>query len=136
MISHQLLFIMDTFKGQDNEEMRRLCAKNTCELVIVQHNVTNKFQPLYISINQSRKKFVSNKFNAWYADRVSKQLQNGVAPGDVKVSLKLSDLKPLHAQWIVETYNHLKYQNDSVIKVSILQASARLSHVQTMSSHE
>ena len=51
-----------------------------------------------------------------YADRVSKQLSNGVAPIDVKVSLKFSDLKPLHARWIVETYNNLKDQNDSIIK--------------------
>ena len=107
---------MDTFKGQGNEEMKRLCAKNNCELVIVPHNRTNKFQPLNISINQSAKKFISNKFNTWYADRVSKQLSNGVAPGDVKVSLKLTDLKPLHVRWIDETYNHLKRQNDSIIK--------------------
>ena len=33
-----------------------------------------------------------------------------------EVSLKLSDLKPLHARWIVEIYNHLKHQNDSIIK--------------------
>ena len=62
------LIIMDTFKGQDNKEMKRLCAKNNCELVIVQHNLTNKFQPLDIRINQSGKKFVSHRFNAWYAD--------------------------------------------------------------------
>ena len=107
---------MDTFKGQDNEEMKRLCAKNDFELAIVPHNLTNKFQPLDISINQSAKKFISNKFNAWHADRVNKHLSNGVTTGDVKVSLKLSDLKPLHARWIVETYNHLKHQNDSIIK--------------------
>ena len=112
----QSLIIMDTFKGQDNEGMKRLYLKNNCELVIVPHNLKNKFQPLDISINQSAKKFISNKFNAWYADRVSKQLSNGVAPGDVKVSLKLSDLKPLHARWIVEIYNHLKCQNDFIIK--------------------
>ena len=57
------LIVMDTFKGQDNEEMKRLCAKNNCELVIVPHNL-----PLDISINQSAKKFISNKFNAWYGD--------------------------------------------------------------------
>ena len=74
------------------------------------------FQPLDISINQSANKFISNKFNAWYADRVSKQLSNGVAPGDVKVSLKMSDLKPFHARWIFETCNHLKHQNDFIIK--------------------
>ena len=93
----QSLIIMDTFKGQGNEEMKRLYAKNNCELIIVPHNLTNKFQPLDTGINQSAKKFISNKFNAWYADRVSKQLPNGVAHRDVKVSLKLSDLKPLHA---------------------------------------
>ena len=43
-------------------------------------------------------------------------MSNEVAPGNAKVSLKLSDLKPLHARWIVETYNHLKHQNDSIIK--------------------
>ena len=74
---------MDTFKGQDNEEMKRLCAKNNCELVIVPHNLTNKFQPLDISINQSAKKFISNKFNAWYADRVSKHFSNRVGPDNV-----------------------------------------------------
>ena len=110
------LIILDTFKGKGNEEMKQLCAKNSCELVIVPHNLTNKFQPLDISFNQSAKKFISNKFNAWYADRVSKQLSNGVAPGDVKVSLKLSDLKPLHVRGIVETYDHLKHQNDSIVK--------------------
>ena len=81
------LIIMDTFKGEDNEEIKQLCAKNSCEVVIVPHNLTNKFQLLDISINQSANKFISNKFNAWYADRVSKQLSNGVAPGDVKGTL-------------------------------------------------
>ena len=107
---------MDTLKGQDNEEMKQLCGKNSCELVIVPHNLMNKFQPLDISINKSAKKFTSNKFSAWYADRVSKQLSNEVAPGDVKLSLKSSHLKPLHAWWIIETYNHLKHQNDFIIK--------------------
>ena len=91
-------------------------------MVIVPHNLTNKFQSLDISINQSAKKVISNRFNAWYADKASKQLSNGVAPGDVKVSLKLGDLKPLHPQWIVEIYisqqsiYHLKHQNDSIVK--------------------
>ena len=85
------------------------------ELVIVPHNLTNKFQPLDISINQKAKKFVSHKFNTWYADRVSEQLRRGVAPGDLKVSMKLSDLKPLHARWIVEMFDYLKQQNESIV---------------------
>ena len=38
------LIIMDTFKGQDNETLKELCVDNYCEIVIVPHNLTNKFQ--------------------------------------------------------------------------------------------
>ena len=100
---HGSLIIVDTFKGQDNKEIKRLYAKKNCELFIVPHNLTNNFRPLNISINKSAKKFISSKFITWYADRISKQLSNGVALGNVKVSLKSSDLKPVHARWIVET---------------------------------
>ena len=49
------LIVMDTFKDQDNAEIKALCLKNDCELVIVPHNLTNKFQPLDISINQKQR---------------------------------------------------------------------------------
>ena len=91
--------------------IKKLCTKNNCELVIVPHNLTNKFQPFDISINQTAKKFISQ-----YAGRASAQLSNGTSPGDMKVSLKLSILKPLHTKWIVESYQHLKEQKDSITK--------------------
>ena len=109
------LIVMDTFKRQDNADIKKLCLKNDCELVIVPHNSTNKFQPLDISINQKAKESVSHKCNTWYADRASEQLRRGAAPGDVKVSMKLSDLKPLHARWIVETFDYLKQQNEPIV---------------------
>ena len=40
--------IMDTFKGQDNDEITKFWAKNSCEIVIILHNLANKFQPLDI----------------------------------------------------------------------------------------
>ena len=43
------LIIMDTFKEQDNDEVKALCKENGCELFIVPHNLTNKSQPLDIS---------------------------------------------------------------------------------------
>ena len=107
---------MDTFNGQDNEEIISLCWENNCELVIVPHNLTNKFQPPDLTINQITKKFVSNQFNKWFAERVSRQLTNGKSPGDVKVSLILSDLKPPHSRWVVEMYQILKEQKEFVMK--------------------
>ena len=36
--------------------------------------------------------------------------------GDVKVSLKLNDLKPLRAKWVIEMYEYLKEQKESIVK--------------------
>ena len=44
-----------------------------------------------MSANEAAKKLISNKFNRWYANRVGKHLSNGVALGDVRVPLKLSE---------------------------------------------
>ena len=109
---------MYTFNGKDNDAMKALCKENGCELVIVPHNLTIKFQPLDISINQKAKKFISHKFNTWYAERVSTQLPHGIAPADVKVSMKLSELKPLHAKWIVD---HLRKQNEALLNALLRQ---------------
>ena len=57
---------MDTFKGQNNAEIKELCSKTECELVIVPHNLTNRFQPLHITTNHKTKKFISHKLNTWY----------------------------------------------------------------------
>ena len=48
--------------------------------------------------------------------RVSRQLKNGKSPGVVKIPLKLSDLRLLHSKWVVEMYEYLKEQKESVIK--------------------
>ena len=99
------VIFMYTFNGKDNDAMKALCKENGCELVIVPHNLTIKFYPLDTSIKA--KNFISHKFNTWYAERVSTQLSHGIAPADVKVSMKLSELKPLHTKWIVELFIYL-----------------------------
>ena len=65
---------------------------------MVPYNLTNKFPSLDVIINQKAKKFVSNQFSKWYIERVSHQVTNWNLPDDVKVSLKLRDLKSLYAK--------------------------------------
>ena len=65
---------------------------------MVPYNLTNKFPSLDIIINQKAKKFVSNQFSKWYIERVSDQVTNSNLPDDVKVPLKLRDLKSLYAK--------------------------------------
>ena len=100
------LILLDTFKGQDNNEVAKLCRKNNCALIIVRHNLTNKFQPLDITVNKPAKS---------YTEQVAKQLNEGKAPADVEVSLNLSEIKPLHAKWIYEMYEHLRGRSDLVL---------------------
>ena len=38
-----------------------------------------------------------------------------MAPGDVKVSMKISDWKPLHARWIVDMCTYLMQQKELIL---------------------
>ena len=95
---HTSLIIMDTFKGQDNNEVAKLCRKNNRALIIVPHNLANKSQPLDITLNKPAKSFIKDKYNMWYSEKVAKELNEDKAPVDVEVSLNLSEIKPLHAK--------------------------------------
>ena len=75
---------MDTFKGQDNEELAKLCRENNCVLIMIPHNLANKFQPLDITFNKPAKSFIKEKYNIWYTEQVTKQLNEGKDPADVK----------------------------------------------------
>ena len=100
------LILMDTFKQQDNDEVAKLCRKNNCALMIVPH-LTNKFQALDITVNKPAKSFIKDKYNMGYTEQVVKQLNEGKDPAHVKVSLNLSEIKPLHAKWIYEMNENL-----------------------------
>ena len=54
---------MDTFRGQDNDTLKKLCAENNCDVVIVPHNPTNKSKPLDLSVNKAAKSLIQSKYN-------------------------------------------------------------------------
>ena len=60
--------------------MRELCGENNYDFVIVPHNLTNEFQSLDLSVSKTAKEFIQNKYNDWFADHVSTELQNGTDP--------------------------------------------------------
>ena len=55
-------------------------------------------------------------YNKWFSNKVATQLDQGVNSTEVEINSKLSDLKPLHASWIVDLYEHLKKKIGMVIK--------------------
>ena len=109
------LIFADTFKGQDNNTLKESCYRNNCEVVIVSHNLTNKFQPLDISANKPAKAFIQNQYNGWFSSKVSVQLKKVIDPTDIKIISKLSNLKPLHTSWIVDLYKHLLDNQEIIV---------------------
>ena len=59
---------MDTFKGQGKGILKKFCSKNRYEIVIVPHNLTNKFQSLDLTVNKAAKAFIQNQYNDWFPD--------------------------------------------------------------------
>ena len=55
-------------------------------------------------------------YNKWFSNEVATPLNQGVNPTEIKTTSKLSDLKPLHASWIVDLYGHLKKDTEKIIK--------------------
>ena len=86
-----------------------------CEILIVPHNLTKKFRPLEISVNKTAKAFIQNQYNDWFSNEVSVQLKKGTDPADIKITSKLSNLKPLHASWIVDLYKHLSDNQEIIV---------------------
>ena len=82
------LVIMDRFKGQDNDLLKKLCDKNFCKVVIVLHNLTNEVQPSDISVSKSAEAFIYNKSNSWFSKQVPAQLALETELSKVKVSTK------------------------------------------------
>ena len=83
-------------------------------VMLVPHNDTNKFKPLDLSVNKGAKLFIHNKYNDWFADQLFMQLQTGKDSTDVEILSKLLDLKPIHARWIVDWYNHVIKEKEIV----------------------
>ena len=109
------LLIFDVFKGQTTSAVNDLLKKNDIIAIHVPNNHTNLFPPLDISVNKSAKCFIADKYQDWYAENVLQQLNRVVAAHDVKVVVKLSIMKPLHAKWIIEMFHQLKLSKQIVI---------------------
>ena len=108
-VDQKSLVIMDVFRGegQVTPMILNLYKESNIVVVLVPANMTNFLQPLYLTVNGYVKKFMDGKFNAWYSLQIGNQLDAEKQIQDIGVPLPLSLLKPCHAEWLVECYNHM-----------------------------
>lgn len=89
------LMIFETFKGHTNSEMRSLLSESNILSVIVPSNCTDALQSLDLSINKPLKGHLRSKFQCWYSEQVSKQIDDGKQPNELIVDTKLSVMRTL-----------------------------------------
>ena len=70
--------------------------------------MTNVFQPLDLTVNRSCKSFLRNHSHDWYSNEIRKQMEKGLASHEIKVDVRISVLKPLHASCITKFYDHMR----------------------------
>ena len=70
--------IMKIFKGQDNDVIYGICQNHFCQALIVPHNLTNRFQPLDITVNKQAKSFIWNEYNEWFHCLKSAQIRENM----------------------------------------------------------
>ena len=97
---------MDAFKGQLTDGVKKKLQSLSIEMVQVPANMTHFFQPLDLTVNRVAKKHTRTSFVKYYSDCVTKQLESGKSLDDIEVDLRLTVVKPLHAQWLVDMYNY------------------------------
>lgn len=113
--TQKALVIWDVFKGQMTDRVKGKLTSLNIELVPVPANMTHFFQPLDLTVNGSAKKFARKEFITYYSTSVQQQLESGKTADDIEVDLRLSVIKPLHAQWLVNMYTFFTSSGRDVI---------------------
>ena len=50
---------------------------------------------------------MKKKFSEWYKQLVDNALQAGVKVENINIEFNLTTIKPIHAKWIVDYYDHI-----------------------------
>ena len=109
---HCALALFDVFKGQCTSEILKILEENNILFVTVPNNCTDRLQPLDLAVNKPAKDFVRAKFQDWYGDEICKQLEKGV---NEDVDMRMSCMKPLTAQWMIDLHGHLAARPDIIL---------------------
>ena len=109
------LLICDVFKGQWTDAVKDVVKESNGKMVPVPNNWTNYFQLLDLAVNKSSKDFLRQEAQSWYSQEIVKQMEAGKRPDEIKVDVRISVMKPLHAKWIVKYYDYARNNPDLII---------------------
>lgn len=104
------LCILDVFKAHRVDDVKKLFKDNNIQMVFVPANCTGELQPLDLAGNAEFKNTMKGCFIEWYAEKVNHEDEECD-----EVDLRLSVMKPIHAQWLVKSWDALKDNPQAIL---------------------
>ena len=80
--------------------------------------MTHLLQPYDSTVNGHYKSFMKGMFAEWYRKQVEEALSHGKKVEDIEIKFYLTVIKPLHAKWLIEFYNHITSKKVSEIIIN------------------
>ena len=114
MIILHALAIFDVFQAHRCDSVLGKLHHHHIYQVFVPAGCTRELQPLNVSVNEEFKAAIKANFSRWYANEVKEELDQGINIQDLKVDLKASVVKPLHANWLMMSLSSLKSKSDII----------------------
>ena len=108
------LVIMDNFKGQITDSVNSLLEDNNIQVALLPASATDLLQPMDI---EQAKDFLKRRFEQWYSDEVTKQLEGVEDIESVEVQpvdMCSAAMKVLTAKWLVEMGEYLS-ENPQIV---------------------
>ena len=106
------LVIMDNFKGQTTTKITNRLEENNILISRLPPNMTDRLQPMDISVNKPAKEYLKKEFEDWYSEQVMQQL-DGKDIDDLEsteiqpINLGMPVLKEVSAKWLVEMVEYI-----------------------------
>ena len=91
--------------------------------------MTDLYQPLDLTVNKWVKSKVMNRFNNWYRKELNYELDSGKLLDEVNIKPEM--MKPLHAGWLIETYNELSSNEGKQVIISGWRAAGIMNAIET-----
>lgn len=112
------LLLWDVFRGHQDDEARAILKRNNIELVYIPPNCTDQLQPHDQLVNKEFKGALKKEFQKWYADSILDKMSEKSDDESVvsSINLKLSVLKPVHAQWLVRAIDSITARKELLVK--------------------
>ena len=101
------LCFFDVFAAHRTDSFKDRLDDNDIKIRFVPASCTGEMQPLDVAGNDEFKRKILLQTGI-LMNLLSKGMKLGKAASDVKIDIKLSNIKPIHASWIVAAFQQVK----------------------------